>query len=663
MADVTIPEALHLAAQHHQAGRLPEAESIYRTILARDPGSVGAWHGLGILALQVGRYDVAVELLRRAAALVPGDPAVHSNLGEAYRNLNRLDEAVASFRQALALQPDFADALNNLGNALTTQGRLNDAIDAHRLAVALRPNAADGHYNLGIPLTKQGRYDEAIACFQQALALKPDFAGAFNNLGKILNDRGQFDEALRCLQQAVAHQPNLAEAYTNLGFVFANRGQLEEAIASHRRALELKPDYAAAHSNLILVLHYHPALQAGVIDAEIRRWHHQHARQLAKFILPHANDRTPDRRLRIGYVSPDFRLHSVAFFLLPLLEAHDRGQLHVTGYSTNAGPSDYATARFQACTDAWRSVGGLSDEALAQRIREDRIDVLVDLSGHTAGNRLRVFARQPAPIQVSYLGYPGSTGLETIGYRITDVWADPPHANAGYYAEELMRLPDSAWCFAPLSGCPPVSELPALRRGYLTFGCFNNFAKVTEDVLRLWARILQRVPGSHLVVKNQAISTPSVAQRLRTFFGNSGISADRLELCTHQETALAHLQCYDRVDLALDTFPYQGTTTTCEALWMGVPVLSLAGNCHRSRVGVSLLTSVGLTEFVAHSPDAYVEAAVAATRDLPRLADLRASLRGRMQRSPLMDAPRLARAIEQAYRAMWHRWCAQPQIG
>ncbi|MBI4625479.1 MAG: tetratricopeptide repeat protein [Verrucomicrobia bacterium] len=623
MADLTIPETFQLALQHHQAGHLSDAEALYREILARDPGCVEALHHLGVIAHQVGQHAVAAELIGRAAALAPGSSAIHSDLGEAYRHLGRLDEAIASFRRALVVQPGFHGALHNLANALAAQGRL----------------------------------DEALAAGRQALALQPNFASTHNTLGSILRETGRRDEARVSFQRAIALQPDFADAHNNLGIVFQDLGQPDVAVACFRRALALRPDYAATHSNLILFMQYNSASESGEIEANLRRWTEQHAQPLAKFTAPHTNDRSPDRPLRIGYVSPDFRLHSVAFFLLPLLEAHEHTQMHVTGYSTNERPPDHVTARFQACTDDWRSLADLSDEAAVQRIREDRIDVLVDLSGHTAGNRLLVFARKPAPIQVSYLGYPGSTGLGTMDYRITDAWSDPPGATAGYYSEELVRLPDTAWCFAPLSGSPPVSELPVLSQGHVTFGCFNNFAKVTDDILQLWARILHRVPDSHLALKNQAVSTPSVVQQLRGFFGDCGISADRLELVPHQEKALAHLQCHDHVDLVLDTFPYHGTTTTCEALWMGVPVLTLAGSRHVSRVGVSLLTNVGATEFVAHSPDAYVEAAVAATRDLPRLADLRASLRERMQRSPLMAAPRFARAIEAAYRTMWRRWC------
>ncbi|MBI4625477.1 MAG: tetratricopeptide repeat protein [Verrucomicrobia bacterium] len=624
MAEISIPEAFLQAVRHHQAGHLPEAEAVYRVILARDPGHCGALHYLGVIAHHVGRNEVALRLIQQAAALAPKDAVIHSNLGEVYRHLARFEEAVACFRQALLLNPDFASAHNNLGIAL---------------------------YDLGRP-------DEAIACYRQALALRPDFGEAHNNIGLVHLERGQPDDALPWFERSLALSPGFPEAHFNLGRSLKDRGQLDEAMVSFQRALALRPDRADYHSNLILNLHYRSAHEPSAIASELRRWNERHARPLARFIQPHANDRSPDRRLRIGYVSHDFRRHSLAFFLLPLIEAHDRGRWQVTAYATNAKPDD-VTARFRACTDSWCSLVGLSDEAAAQRIRDDRIDVLIDLSGHTGGNRLPIFACRPAPVQVSYLGYPGSTGLDTMDYRLTDPWADPPGTTVEFHSEQLVRLPDTAWCFTPLSGSPPVGALPFLRLGHITFGCFNNSAKISDDMLQLWARILQRVPNSRLLLKNFALGSPPLPERLNAFMAAQGIPADRLELLPIQPSPLDHLRCYDRIDFALDTFPYHGTTTTCEALWMGVPVLTLAGDRHASRVGVSLLTNVGLPEFVTTNSNAYVDAAVATAGDVPHLAAQRASLRERMQRSPLMDAPRFARAIESAYRTMWHRWCGQ----
>jgi protein O-GlcNAc transferase len=625
MAKPAPAQSLQLAIQHFEAGRVAEAEQIGRQFLARQPRSVEALHLLSVISLQAGRLSQAEELTRKAVGLNPAHAAIHSNHGEACRRLGRLDEAIASFQRALKLQPDHVDALNNLGVALTSLGRCDEATSALRRALFLRPDFARAHYNLGVALTAQGHPTEAIESFQQAVALQPDFAEALSNLGNLLNEQGQFDRARECLQRAVRANPALAEAHNNLGNLCKDAGLLD------------------------------------VLAAELHRWRERHERPLASAIRRHENDRSPERPLRIGYVSSDFRQHAVAFFLLPLLQAHDRSACHITGYATTARTDD-VTARLRAGTDAWCDLSNLNDEEAAQRIRHDRIDILVDLSGHTAGNRLPLFARKPAPVQVSYLGFPGLTGLETIDYFVSDPWADPPDRaeHSASTSPRIWRLPDSAWCFEPILGQPPIGELPAKRTGHVTFGCFNNVAKITDEMIRCWAEVLERTPQSRLVLKNLSVGSLGVVPRLQATFGSHGIAAQRVGFIRPQASHFAHLACYDHVDLALDTFPYHGTTTTCESLSMGVPVVTLAGDRHLSRVGVSLLNSVGLPEFVAPNVAGYVEAAINAARDPVRLATLRADLRGRMEGSPLMNAPRLARNIESAFRAMWQRWCAQP---
>lgn len=692
MSDFDLSRRLELALGHHRAGRLAPAEALYREILDRHPECVDALHYLGVIAHQRGDHQTAVELIARAAVAAPNHPTIHSNLGEAYRHLHRLDEAITSFRRGLALQPNRPDTLNNLGLALDAQGRLHVAIDCFRRALEISPGFGNAHYNLGAALNaagrptealphflqavalnpgsaelhcdlgallaQQGRLDEALACFHQALALAPNLAKAHNNLASLFKERREFDLALPCYERALALQSDLEETHNNLGNLFLARGQVEDALACFRRARSLAPARADFQSNIVLALHYRPERETRQIETELRRWQQHYATPVAA-IRPHSNERAPNRPLRLGYVSPDFRLHAVAFFLLPLLEAHDRSQFHITCYSTTLR-SDTITARFRANAAQWCNLVGVPDNAAAEKIRADHIDLLIDLSGHMADNRLTLFARKPAPIQISYLGFPGSTGLEAMDYRLTDVFSDPADGPVGFHTEDLMRLPETAWCFTPLSGSPPVVSSPAARNGRVTFGCFNNFIKITDEVLGLWAKILQRLPHSRLVVKNPALGTPSVVQRLRNFFAARGIAATRVTLIPHQVATVDHLRCYNEVDIALDTFPYHGTTTTCEALWMGVPVITLCGATHVSRVGVSLLTNVGLAEFIADSAESYVTKAVAAASDSPRLAALRAALRERLQRSPIMDAPRLARNVEAVYRTMWHRWCASP---
>jgi predicted O-linked N-acetylglucosamine transferase (SPINDLY family) len=387
---------------------------------------------------------------------------------------------------------------------------------------------------------------------------------------------------------------------------------------------------------------------------ELVRWNRQHADPLRKSIAAHSNNRDPDRRLRIGYVSSDLNRHPVGRFLLPLLEHHDKTQVEVFAYAQVRVP-DETTQQLRSFIDVWRNILGLSDAATAELIRQDQIDILVDLAGHTSSNRLLVFAQKPAPVQVSYLGYPASTGLSTIDYRLTDALADPPGMTESRYSECLLRLPHCAWCYQPAASTPPIGDLPAIRNGHITFGSFNNFSKVNEPLLEWWAEILRQVPGSRLLLKAKSFAAESVQQKVRNAFLRRGITTDRLTLYPFVQ-ANDHLGMYGQVDIALDTFPYHGTTTTCEALWMGVPVITLAGQAHVSRVGVSLLTHAGMPEWIAADADEYVFKAIQLANDLPALTNIRLKIREQMMQSPLMDAATFARNIETAYRQIWRSW-------
>jgi predicted O-linked N-acetylglucosamine transferase (SPINDLY family) len=586
MSQASEPD-LRLAVQHHQAGRLAEAEKIYRQVLVHQPDHADALHLLGVLALQAGRLDAAVESIRRAIAICPTNAIYYSNLGKALKDMGQFDQAIASYRQAIRLNPDFAEAYNNLGIALADAGRLDEAVAADRQAVRLNPNLAEAHGNLG------------------------------NALMRI--------------------------------------AQLDEAIASYRQAVRLRPDLAPAHSNLVCALQYHPGYDARMIHEELRRWNRQHAEPLKKFIQPHANSRDPDRRLRIGYVSPDFRVHVVGQNLLPLLREHDHRQVEVFCYS-NVLQADTLTDQLRGYSDVWRSIVGLSDPQAADLIRQDGIDILVDLALHMAENRLVIFAHKPAPVQATYLGYCGSTGMDAMDYRLSDPYMDPPDSDLSLYSERTIRLPETYWCYGVSGPAPESSPLPAAAAGCVTFGCLNNFAKVSPPALDLWAEILRRLPRSRLIVH----SHPGAhLDAVRERFAGKGISPDRLEFPNWRPWP-QYVQIHGRIDVALDPFPWGGGITTCDALWLGVPVVSLAGRTAVGRGGASILSNVGLPELIARTPQQYVQIAMDLAGDLPRLAELRRMLRGRMQASPLMDAPRFARNVEAAYRQMWRTWCEQP---
>ena len=505
-----------------------------------------------------------------------------------------------------------------------------------------------------LQLTSSTTFDNNSACYQTALALKPGYAEAHINLGSVLQSRGNLDEAVACYRQALSLKPGYAEAHSNLGGALKDQGLLEEAVVCYQQALALKPGSAVTHSNLVYTLYFCPDYDASMIHDAHRLWNQQHALPLATHIRPHNNDRTPHRRLRIGYVSPNFHAHPVGLFVLPLLESHNHEDFEIVCYSS-VEVQDQFTSRFCSHADTWRKVLGFSDEQVANTVRQDRIDILVDLTLHMNKNRLLVFARRPAPVQVTYLGYCGTTGMSAMDYRLTDPYLDPPNQTGEFYSEQSIWLPETYWCYRPMLTAPDVNALPALRNGYFTFGCLNNFGKVTVPTLEAWCRLLKTMPQSRLLLHAKI---GSHRDRVRDFFSEQGISPERLLFAEMVPTS-EYFQLYGKVDVALDPFPYNGGTTTFDAMWMGVPVVSLAGQTSVGRAGLSILSNVGLEALVARDVDEYVLIARDLANDLPRLAQLRECLRQRMEVSPLMDSPRFARNIEAAYRRMWQQWCDQ----
>jgi predicted O-linked N-acetylglucosamine transferase (SPINDLY family) len=542
-----------------------------------------------------------------------------------------------------------------VGLALLSQGSLKDAVLSFRQALYLQPDVAEIHNNLGMGLRKQGIEDEAMHHFQAALRLQPALADAHNNLGLALAAKGSPNEAIDCYERALQFQPQHLGALTNLGNAFKDQGLMTDAVACYHNALAIRPDDAKIHSALLLALHYQPDADAQEILGEARRYAQQHAAPLAGAIKPFQARPLVGCRLRVGYVSADFREHPVAYFLEPILSAHDRRHFEIFCYA-DVPNADAVTQRLQAYADQWRSLVGMSDAQVADTIREDGIDILVDLSGHTGGNRLLVFARKPAPVQASYLGYLGTTGLATVDYYITDAHSDPPGLTEPHFQEQLVRLPECGFCYQP-GPAPGVNpSLPANQAGRVTFGCLNPVVKLSAEVLALWARVLEAVPTSRIVLRTGV--GRRAEDRLRDTLAANGVAQDRLLFADRTATRFDYLKLFQALDLCLDPFPYPGVTTTCDALWMGVPVITLAGRTSVSRIGLRFVGSVGVTELIAETPEAYVRTATELAHDLPRLAALRCGLRERMSRSPLMHARGLTRHLEDAYRRMWDRYAA-----
>ena len=612
----------NLANALKDLGQLGDAIAAYRQAISLRSSYPEAYNNLAIILKDKGLLDDAIAAYRHAIALRPGYPEAHNNLGIALREKGLIGDAIAAYRQSISLRPGYAEAHNNLGLALKGEGSLDDVIGAYRRAISLRPDYAEAYNNLGIALDEKGQVDDAIAAYRQAIRLRPAYGKALSNLGNALQAKQQLDEAIICHREAVASEPDLPAAHNNLGNVLKETGQINEALTAYKQAAVLSPDSPGFHSNFIFTLHYQPAHNAVAVADAHHEWEHRHADPLRHLIRASRNDRTADRRLRIGYVSADYGEHPVGRFLRPLLTHHDRGCVEVFCYS-GVSRADAITQRLRQSADHWRDIAGIGDQLVAEQVRDDGIDILVDLSGHTAGNRLLVFARKPAPVQVSYLGYPSTTGLQTIDYRLTDAFADPPGLTERIHSETLIRLPYTTWCFAEPSDAPAVGGLPALRRGCVTFGSFNNLAKVTEPMLHLWAKILNEVPNSRLLLKAAGLASDGASERIRAMFCSQGIDADRLELIGLQPDYASHLALYGEMDIALDTFPYNGATTSCDALWMGVPVITLAGESHVSRVGLSLLTNLRVPELIANNPGQYVALAAALGNDSGRLMALR----------------------------------------
>jgi predicted O-linked N-acetylglucosamine transferase (SPINDLY family) len=649
-------------------GHLEEAVASFREALALNPRHAHAHNNLAMALQAQGMLEDALESYRRALGCAPGYTQAYCNLGTALMEQGNLEEAAANLSQAIALKPDYVEAICNLGIVLSKQGRTDLALAQYQ--EALRIKASEGtaqdrlpapgtgiddaliHFNLGSLLAKKGELIEAEYCLRRALREKPDSVDGYYNLGLVLYRQDRLDEAVSQYREALRLNPNHADTHMNLGVALKDQGRLNEALDAFRTALTIKPEAATIHSNVVYTLTYHPDYDSRAIYEECERWSRQHAEPLENLIQPHDNSRDPERRLRIGYVSPDFREHVDSFFTIPLLSNLDRRQYEICCYADVARP-DYLTQRLRGYADLWRNIVGLSDQEVADLVHSDRIDILVDLKVHTGNNRLLIFARKPAPVQVTWLGYPGTTGLSAIDYRLTDPNLDPPGVFDAFYSEESIRLPDTFWCYDPLTEGPPVNALPALETGVFTFGCLNNFCKVNDRCLALWADVLRSVPQSRLLLR-----APRGQTRDRTLgmFQQRGIVESRIEFI-EKVSRPEYLGLYHGIDLCLDPMPCNGHTTSLDAFWMGVPTLTLVDKTVMGRAGWSQLCNLGLEEFAAETPEQYVGLAAQWANDLPRLVQLRQALRQRMQQSPLMDGKRFARHMEEAYRQMWRKWC------
>ena len=656
---MTTAQALSMAIEHHRNGRLAQADAIYRQILERQPNQPDALHLRGLIAMNSNRLDEAIALIRRAIGIFPKSADYHNNLGNALRQKGLIDEAIAAYGAALRLNPNLADTHNNLGNALLNKGRLDDSIAAYRKAIQLKADFVSAYANLGNVLREKGQLDESIAVQKEALRLQPNFAEVYANLGASYRENGQWDEAVEAYRYAIKLKPAQPVALTNLGELYMTHGKIEEAMGYFESAVKVAPTEAVFGSNYVFALYFDPRCGPEEILARHREVASRIAPAGKELYRGRDRDRDPERRLRIGYVSPYLFDHVIARNLAPLFWHRDGAKFEMFCYSSVKKP-DAITQEIQTLSNGWRNIVGMQDDAVVKAILEDRIDILVDLTLHMAGARLNIFATKPAPVQAAFAGYPGTTGMSQIDYRLTDPYLDPP-GNERFHLEESIRLPHSFWCYDPkgmnVEERFDVTPLPANSSGFITFGCLNSFHKINTTCLDLWGKVMAAVPRSRLILMAPIGGT---RQWVREHLQKYRVEGNRIEFVNRQGHG-DYLRTYHRIDLGLDTIPYNGHTTSLDSLWMGVPVVTLIGKTVVGRAGLSQLTNLGLAHLAANSAEEFVALATSVAADLPALAALRQGLRQRMKQSPLTDGVGFARAIEEAYRQMWRTWCARGQ--
>jgi len=670
-----VEQAVTLAGQWLAQGRTAECRDICQRELAERPDNVDALDLMGLVERRDGHVAEAESLFRLATLTGKDHALAWLHLGQllfetvASRPAGedtdeskaaggahaRLSEAVTCLQNAVAHGARQADAYYPMGMALQRLGRLDEAVAAYRMAVKLAPEHAAAHANLGIVLAAQKNLAEAAQCARRAIELQPNLATLHINLGAILLAADQPDAAIEATRAAIQLMPNLPAAHNNLGTALKETGSLGGALASFRRAREIQDNYATAHSNEIYTLHFHPAYNAAAILAAHRDWNDRHARPLARHMRSWKLDRDPDRTLRVGLVSPDFRQHVVGHFLQTLFEHHDPGQIELIAYSDVVTP-DAATRRFARTADSWRDIHARGDKHVDALIREDRIDILVDLTMHMSRNRLLVFARKPAPVAVTYLAYCSTTGVTAIDYRLSDSFLDPPGATDADYSERTERL-RTYWCYEPPAEALPVNEPPVLSRGHVTFGCLNNYCKISTAAWEAWAAILSRVPTARLMVHSPL---GRHRQGVLSQFSRLGVDPSRVQF-VGRSSPREYFRRYHEIDIALDPFPYAGGTTTCDALWMGVPVVTLCGATAVGRGGVTILGQLGLSDWVSRSVPLYVDRACRWAENPDALVNWRDQLRGRMLDSPLMEGRAFARDFQRVMRSMWRTWCGGGQ--
>ncbi|KAK8953261.1 putative UDP-N-acetylglucosamine--peptide N-acetylglucosaminyltransferase SPINDLY [Platanthera guangdongensis] len=681
------------------AGNTEAGIQKYCEALNVDSRYAPAYYNLGVVYSEMLQFDLALSCYEKAAMERPMYAEAYCNMGVIYKNRGDLETAIACYERCLAVSPNFEISKNNMAIALTDLGtkvkiegdisqgvelykkalcynwryadamynlgvaygellKFDMAIVFYELALHFNPQCAEACNNLGVIYKDRDNLDKAVECYQMALSIKPNFSQSLNNLGVVFTVQGKIDAAAGMIEKAITANPSYAEAYNNLGVLYRDAGNINLAIEAYEKCLEIDPDSRNAGQNRLLAMNYINEGSDNKLFEAHREWGSRFMRQYQQY-TSWDNPKLMERPLIIGYVSPDYFTHSVSYFIEAPLSYHEYSKYQVVVYSAVV-KADAKTCKFKERVlkkgGLWRDIYGIDEKKVAKMVREDKVDILVELTGHTANNKLGTLSCRPAPIQVTWIGYPNTSGLPSVDYRISDSFADPD-TTCQMQIEELVRLPECFLCYTPSPEAGPVCPTPALSNGFITFGSFNNLAKITPKVLEVWARILSAVPNSRLIVKCKPFCCDSIRQRFLLILEKQGVEPLRVDLLPLILLNHDHMQAYSLMDISLDTFPYAGTTTTCESLYMGVPCVTLAGSVHAHNVGVSLLNNVGLAHLVAKTEDEYVGMAVKLASDVSALSELRMSLRELMLKSPLCDGSKFTKQLESLYRSMWHRYC------
>jgi predicted O-linked N-acetylglucosamine transferase (SPINDLY family) len=653
-------EKIKYAVTLSKNGKLEQSKTVFLDLINQGHRNESILQHLATIEKKLGNTEAVIQYLKELLLLNPESPQAHYNISLIYRKLGNNEPAKEHLLRATQLKPDFASALDDLGILYHLENQNNTAKQLHQRAIEADPEYTNAWNNLGIIEWQQGNHQIALQHITKALELNPRNGVAHINLGGIYKDINNRERTIFYLEKALEIMPDNPGVCHNLGSAYQIACRHAKAREMYRRALKLDPGNTKAHSDLLFNMHYDYSSSREEIYQEHCLWREQHTSHLDAYKL-FPNIPVPHRPLRIAYISPDFKIHSVSRFIEPVIACHNPKQFKIFLYSDVEHP-DPITDKFQKMVHLnWRDISQIQDVEVAELIRRDRIDILIELAGHTGGSRLRLMARKPAPVQITYLGYPDTTGLQTIDYRLTDELCDPIEDSAQYHTEELYRLPESFLCFQPMTGISAPTPPPSSHTDKIIFGSFNSASKISPDVIEVWAQILHALPNSKLFLKSPGFEERYITEYFVDLFKDNNISADRILFMGHAKNIKDHLDLYSKLDIALDPFPYCGTTTTFEALWMGRPVVTLKGQSHVERVGHSILSNLGLHNCIADSKDDYVQKVIALASDKHTLTRLSADLRKRMQSSILTDSKKFTTHLESAYRTMWQHWCKEHQ--